>query len=73
MQILVYQELFSQVCSGCLILSCLVPLLHSFADSQKLDADFTIRNCDNKYIDELMPQNKSYTRKVKWLQSCLVK
>ena len=30
---------------------------------QKFDADFCICNFESKYVDELMPQNKSYTRK----------
>ena len=51
-------------CSGTLMLSCLDPLLYLFDISQALGADFNICNCENKYIDELMPQNKAYTRKV---------
>ena len=51
-------------CSGTLMLSCLDPLLYLFDVSQALGADFNICNCENKYVDELMPQNKAYTRKV---------
>ena len=45
-------------------IKCRLVLIPCFVVSQTLGADFTICNCDGKYIDELMPQNKAYTRKV---------
>ena len=53
------------VCSWCAVaIKCHLVLIPCFVVSQTLGADFTICNCDGKYIDELMPQNKAYTRKV---------
>lgn len=57
------QEWFTRgVCA--VAIECHLVLIPCFVVSQTLGADFTICNCDGKYIDELMPQNKAYTRKV---------